>query len=53
MTKGGAVAAIRWVAAAVAITYLFEKRSMRLFLVDAGYHTVTFMLMGGILGVWK
>jgi hypothetical protein len=35
------------------ITYLFESRSMRLFLVNAGYHAVTFVVMGGILGVWK
>ena len=49
----GALAGIGWVATAMGITYLFEKRSMKLFLVNAGYHAVTFIMMGGILGVWK
>ncbi len=49
----GALAGIGWVATAMGITYLFEKRSMKLFLVNAGYHAVTFVLMGAILGVWK
>lgn len=49
----GALAGVGWVATAMGITYLFELRSMRLFLVNAGYHAVTFILMGGILGVWK
>lgn len=49
----GALAGVGWVATAMGITYLFELRSMKLFLVNAGYHAVTFVLMGGILGVWK
>jgi hypothetical protein len=49
----GALAGIGWVATSFGITYLFEKKSMKLFLVNAGYHAVTFMVMGGILGVWK
>jgi hypothetical protein len=49
----GALAGIGWVAATFGITYLFEGRPMRLFLVNAGYHAVTFMVMGGILGAWK
>lgn len=49
----GALAGIGWVAMAMGITYLFEKRSMKLFLVNAGYHAVTFVIMGGILGIWK
>ncbi len=49
----GALAGIGWVTTAMGITYLFEARSPKLFLVNAGYHAVTFMLMGGILGVWK
>ena len=49
----GALAGVGWVATAMAITYLFEKRSLKLFLVNAGYHAVTFMLMGGVIGVWK
>lgn len=48
----GALAGIGWVAAAIGILYLFERRSMRLFLINAGYHALTFTLMGGILGLW-
>ena len=49
----GALAGIGWVAASFGLTYLFEMRSMKLFLINAGYHAVTFMVMGGILGIWK
>jgi hypothetical protein len=49
----GALAGIGWVATAMGITYLFEAVSIKLFLVNAGYHAVTFVIMGGILGVWK
>ena len=28
------------------------RKTMRLFLINAGYHAVTFTLMGGILGLW-
>jgi hypothetical protein len=49
----GALAGIGWVATAVAITYLFEARSIKLFLINAGYHAVTFIIMGAIIGVWK
>jgi hypothetical protein len=49
----GALAGIGWVAMAFGVTYLFEARSFKLFLVNAGYHAVAFVVMGGILGVWK
>ncbi len=49
----GALAGIGWVATAMGVTYLFEARPMKLFLIDAGYHAFTFMVMGGILGAWK
>ncbi|MBI2688221.1 MAG: DUF1761 domain-containing protein [Acidobacteria bacterium] len=57
-TLGFAVAApvaagFGWVALSMGITYLFESRSLRLWLIDAGYHTVAFALMGVILGYWK
>lgn len=48
----GALAGIGWVATALGILYLFERRSMRLYLINAGYHAVTFTLMGGLLGLW-
>ena len=49
----GALAGIGWVAMAMGVTYLFEARSMKLFLINAGYHAVSFIMMGAILGVWK
>jgi Protein of unknown function (DUF1761) len=49
----GALAGIGWVAAAMGITYLFEQKSGKLFLINAGYHVVTFTIMGAILGAWK
>jgi hypothetical protein len=49
----GALAGVGWVAASMGITYLFEARPLKLFLIDAGYHALTFMVMGGILGSWK
>jgi hypothetical protein len=57
-TPGFAVAAafaagFGWVAFGMGVTYLFEARSLRLWLIDAGYHTVSFTLMGVILGLWK
>ncbi len=57
-TPGFAVAAafaagFGWVALGMGVTYLFEARSLRLWLIDAGYHVVSFTLMGVILGLWK
>eukprot|EP00130_Batrachochytrium_dendrobatidis_P008285 XP_006683160.1 hypothetical protein BATDEDRAFT_92921 [Batrachochytrium dendrobatidis JAM81] len=49
----GFMAGLFWVAAAMGITYLFERKSLKLFLINAGYHVVTFTVMGLILGVWK
>jgi len=41
-----------WVAAALGILYLFEHKSLKLWFINAGYHIVTFTVMGGILGAW-
>jgi hypothetical protein len=49
----GALAAIGWVAASIGILYLFERRSFRLFLINAGYFTLAFMVAGGIIGAWQ
>ena len=51
--SAGALAGIGWAGTAMGVTYLFEARSMKLFLIDAGYHAFAFMLMGGIPGAWK
>ena len=49
----GALAGVGWVATAMGTTYLFERKSLKLFFINAGFHAVSFTLMGGILGVWK
>ncbi len=49
----GAAAGFGWVALAFGVTYLFERRSLRFFFINAGYHGVAFTLMGGILGAWR
>lgn len=41
-----------WVATAYGITYLFEQRSLRLFMINAGYFVVLFAITGTIIGVW-
>jgi Protein of unknown function (DUF1761) len=48
----GALIGLLWIATAYGITYLFEQRSMRLFLINAGYYVVLFSIMGAILGGW-
>ncbi len=50
-TAGGLTAV--WIAAALGVTYLFERKPMSLFLINAGYHAVAFVLMGAILGTWR
>ncbi len=48
----GAAAGFGWVALSFGVTFLFERKSLRLFFINAGYHGVAFTLMGAILGVW-
>lgn len=46
----GLTAGLCWVAASFGINYLFERKSLRLFLINGGYHTLQFTLIGLILG---
>ena len=48
----GGLAGLGWVATAIGINYLFERRSFRFWLINAGYMVVSFTLMGAILGAW-
>ena len=48
----GFAASLGWVAAFLGILFLFEKRSLKAFLIDGGYCTVALSLMGIILGAW-
>jgi hypothetical protein len=48
----GASAGLCWVAASFGINYLFERRSVSLFLINGGYHALQFILYGLILALW-
>lgn len=48
----GAAVGFGWVAASFGVNYLFERKSLRLFLINGGYLGVAFTLMGAILGAW-
>lgn len=49
----GLCAGLTWVAASYGISYLFERRPLALWLINGGYHTVQFTLIGLILGAWR
>lgn len=49
----GFLAGAGWVAMAFAVNDLFEGRTLRLFAINAGYQTLSFTLMGAIIGVWN
>jgi hypothetical protein len=48
----GLTAGLCWVAASYGISYLFERRPLQLWLINGGYHTLQFTLIGLILGAW-
>ena len=49
-TAAGFPAGLCWVGAAFGINYLFERRPLKLWLINAGYHTLQFTLFGLIIG---
>jgi hypothetical protein len=49
----GFLAGFGWVATFVGTHYLFERRSLTLFLINAGYSVVALTVMGVILAAWK
>jgi Protein of unknown function (DUF1761) len=49
----GAITGVTFVSTALGITYLFERRPLSQFLINAGYQTVNFATMGVILGAWR
>jgi hypothetical protein len=48
----GLAAGLCWVAGSFGINYLFEKKSLKLWLINGGYHTAQYTLIGAILGLW-
>ena len=49
----GVVAGFALVAMSFAINYGFAQRSLKLWLIDGGYHTLQFALYGLVLGLWQ
>lgn len=48
----GFAAGLCWVSASFGINYLFERKSLKLFLINGGYHTLQFTLIGLVLALW-
>ena len=48
----GLMVGAMYVATSFAINYAFAQRSFKLWMIDAGYHTLQFGLYGAILGAW-
>lgn len=48
----GLAAGLGWVSMAFGVNYLFEGKPFKLFLINAGYNTVTFAVMGAIIGAF-
>jgi hypothetical protein len=51
--QAGLLIGIGWIAAVFGITYFFEQRSVRLYLINTGYYIVLFATMGAIIGAWN
>ena len=49
----GLLAGVGWVAAMFIVVALFEQRSLKYILINAGYITVYFAVSGFILGIWR
>lgn len=46
----GLTAGLCWVTASFGMNYLFERKNLPLFLINGGYHTLQFTIIGAILG---
>ena len=46
------VVGIGWIATSIGINYAFAARSLKLFLIDSGYHFFQFIFYALILGLW-
>jgi len=49
----GFLAGFGWVALGLAVISLFEQRSWKYMVINGGYMTVAFVIMGAILGLWR
>lgn len=49
----GLAAGLGWVAMSLGVTYLFEQRSLKLWLINGGYQVLVYAAMGALIGVWR
>ncbi len=49
----GAAAGLGWVAMSLGVTYLFEQRSLKLWLINGGYQVLAYTAMGALIGAWR
>ncbi len=49
----GLLVGLCWIATAYGVTYFYEQRSLRLYLINAGYCVVFFATMGTIIGAFN
>ena len=49
----GFTAGLCWVTTSLGSTYLFEHKPLSLFVINGGYRTLQFTLIGLILGAWR
>lgn len=52
-TLAGLAAGLAWVAATIGMIYLFERRSLAHFAINASYAVVAYTAMGAILGAFQ
>ncbi|WMN62231.1 DUF1761 domain-containing protein (plasmid) [Pseudoalteromonas xiamenensis] len=48
----GLIIGVCWVASSFGVSYLFEQRSRKLFLINGGYHVFQFITMGLVIGLF-
>lgn len=49
----GFATGLGWVAMSLGVLYLFERRSLKLWLINSGYLVLAFTAMGAVLGAWR
>jgi hypothetical protein len=49
----GGLAGVGWVSLSMGVIYLFEGKSLKLWLINGGYCMLSFIVMGAIIGGWK
>lgn len=48
----GFATGLGWVSMSLGVIYLFEQRSLKLWLINSGYQVLAYSVMGLVLGAW-